>query len=282
MCFMKAFRKIFVFNWPAAPVALHAMLKFCGRERVAGDYKWNGLRRGDKEFVLWQHTVSGEGALVYEGRRHELRAGDSMLVHIPHDHEYFIPEGSGHWEFYFVGLNGREAVRVAREVERKNGPVFRFDTESSEQVRLLRDVIRAASEKKIDSALKASSLAYRMVCGLAEGAVGGDSSEKGGPESIRRTVELCLNSPGRLNSVEELARTARMSRAHFSREFKRVTGLAPYEFVTDHALRRAANLLQTGSFSVKEVASMSGFSGVSVFCRAFKKAYGFSPGSFLR
>ena len=275
---MEAFKNVFAFNWPMMPVSLHAMLKFCGHELVTGNYIWNGLKRGRQEFILWQHTVSGTGKLVYEDTEYTLKSGDSMLLHMPHNHIYFIPEDASHWEFYFAGFNGHELIRIAREVERQNSPLFHLDN-NSEQVRLLKDTVAMASENTINNAVKASSLAYQMISGFIGRINTGDSSNAACPEPIRRAVELCLNSPGHLNTVEELAEVAKMSRFHFSREFKHAMGLSPYEFVMDHALRRAAHLLQTGSFSVKEVASESGFGSVSVFCRAFKKAYGFSPGS---
>ncbi len=272
---MKKFRDVHVFSWGERRMEFHSMLKFCGHECVTGNYNWNGLKRGAPNFILWQHTVAGEGALVYEGRKYRLSAGDSMLVHIPHDHVYFLPEDSSGWEFKFVGFNGRELIRIAREIERLNGPVLKLK-KSSEPLRLLNSLLADASENRIQTPASASGVAYRMICSLTD-AVASGQPLRAYPAAIGRAVDLCLNSPGRLPSVETLAGVANMSRFHFSREFKTATGIPPAEFVRNHALRRASGLLLTASYSVKEVAEMSGFNSESAFCRAYKRFYGVSP-----
>lgn len=272
---MKKFRDVHVFSWGERRMEFHSMLKFCGHECVTANYSWNGLKRGAPAFILWQHTVSGEGALVYEGRKYRLLPGDSMLIHIPHDHIYFLPEDSPFWEFKFVGFNGRELIRIAREIERLNGPVLKLE-KNSEPVRLLNSLLADAAENRIQTPASASSAAYRMVCALLDASSSGHAS-RAYPAAIGRAVDFCLNSPGKLPSVETLAGVAKMSRFHFSREFREATGIPPAEFVRNHALRRASGLLQTASYSVKEVAEMSGFSCESVFCRAYKRFYGVSP-----
>ncbi len=272
---MKKIRDVHVFSWGERRMEFHSMPKFCGHECVTANYSWNGLKRGMHNFILWQHTVAGEGALVYEGRKYRLLPGDSMLIHVPHDHVYFLPDDSPFWEFKFVGFNGRELIRIAREIERLNGPVLKLERKS-EPVRLLNALLADASKNRIQTPASASAAAYRMVCALSDAASSSQSFREY-PASIGRAVDLCLNSPGRLPSVETLARAANMSRFHFSREFREATGLPPAEFVRNHALRRASGLLQTASYSVKEVAEMSGFSSESVFCRAYKRFYGVSP-----
>ena len=49
-------------------VHLSSMLLHCGHELVRSrDYRWNGLKRGDKEFCFWQYTIKGRGELRFKG-----------------------------------------------------------------------------------------------------------------------------------------------------------------------------------------------------------------------
>jgi len=269
-------KKICVFNWMDRTLPLHALLKFCGREIALNqDYRWSGLRRGRSEFILWQHTISGEGVLVYEGQELRITPGDSMLIHIPHDHCYYLPKDSKSWSFIFAGFNGREAIRICRDIERKAGPCHRFRNGSC-AVSALEDVCALAESGGIRNRFDASAAAYRLVMALASELETNSCSP--GKRMLKDASDLCLNSPGILPDVAEMAKAAGCSRSHFSRLFKAETGKSPGDFVRSHALQRASALLQTGGYSVKEVAERCGFSSSAVFCRTFKKGYGFSPG----
>ena len=58
--------------------------------------------------------------------------------------------------------------------------------------------------------------------------------------------------------VDDLARAAGLSRAHFSREFRRAFGESPHAYLLTRRLERAAALLRTTDRSVADSASRSG------------------------
>jgi AraC-like DNA-binding protein len=82
--------------------------------------------------------------------------------------------------------------------------------------------------------------------------------------------------------IEDLARTARMSRFHFSRLFRDETGQAPYQYLLRVRLASAATLLRGGHHSVTEAALASGFSDLSRFASMFRKHTGRRPSDMLR
>lgn len=77
-------------------------------------------------------------------------------------------------------------------------------------------------------------------------------------------------------TVREIADVARVSVFHFSRLFRQATGRAPYAFVTDKRLERAAERLRQGEEPVMEIARTLGFASASHFGRAFAKRMGCS------
>jgi AraC family transcriptional regulator len=78
-----------------------------------------------------------------------------------------------------------------------------------------------------------------------------------------------------------LADAACFSRFHFHRLFYAYTGETPGEFVKRIRLARAAGFLRNNpGLDITGVALDSGFSGSSVFSRAFKEKYGVSPSAF--
>jgi AraC-like DNA-binding protein len=77
--------------------------------------------------------------------------------------------------------------------------------------------------------------------------------------------------------VEEMAAAAGLSRAHFSREFRRAFGVPPHAYLLTRRLERAAALLRTTDRSVAEICFAVGLSSVGSFTTSFKRAFGKTP-----
>jgi len=78
-------------------------------------------------------------------------------------------------------------------------------------------------------------------------------------------------------TVEKLAERAFLSRSHFCRQFKKVTGFSPIEYIHSMRLRSAENLLENSDLSITEIALQSGFSGSNYFGNLFRRYRGMSP-----
>jgi AraC-like DNA-binding protein len=80
--------------------------------------------------------------------------------------------------------------------------------------------------------------------------------------------------------VAEMARTAGLSRAHFSREFRRAFGESPHAFLLSRRLERAAALLRTTDRSVADVCFSVGLQSVGSFTTSFTRTYGRPPTAY--
>ena len=77
--------------------------------------------------------------------------------------------------------------------------------------------------------------------------------------------------------VDDLARAAGLSRAHFSREFRRAFGESPHAYLLTRRLERAAALLRTTDRSIADVCFSVGLQSVGSFTTSFTRTYGISP-----
>jgi AraC-like DNA-binding protein len=77
--------------------------------------------------------------------------------------------------------------------------------------------------------------------------------------------------------VDDLARAAGLSRAHFSREFRRAFGEAPHAYLLTRRLERAGALLRTTDRSVADICFSVGLQSVGSFTSSFTRTYGVSP-----
>jgi len=77
--------------------------------------------------------------------------------------------------------------------------------------------------------------------------------------------------------VDDLARAAGLSRAHFSREFRRAFGESPHAYLLTRRLERAAALLRNTDRSPTEICFAVGLQSVGSFTTSFTRTYGMSP-----
>ncbi len=80
--------------------------------------------------------------------------------------------------------------------------------------------------------------------------------------------------------VEDLARAAGLSKAHFSREFRRTFGESPYVYLLTRRLERAAALLRNTDYTVAEICLEVGLQGIGSFTTSFKRMYGMTPTTY--
>ncbi len=80
--------------------------------------------------------------------------------------------------------------------------------------------------------------------------------------------------------VDDLAAAAGLSRAHFSREFRRAFGDSPHGYLLTRRLERAAALLRTTDNSVAEICVAVGLASVGSFTTSFKRMFGASPTAY--
>jgi AraC-like DNA-binding protein len=80
--------------------------------------------------------------------------------------------------------------------------------------------------------------------------------------------------------VDGMARAAGLSRAHFSREFRRAFGVSPHAYLLTRRLERAAALLRNTDRSVTEICFDVGLQSVGSFITSFKRAFGATPSAY--
>src|SRR5438094_7295742 len=80
--------------------------------------------------------------------------------------------------------------------------------------------------------------------------------------------------------VDDLAGAAGLSRAHFSREFRRAFGESPHAYLLTRRLERAAALLRTTDRSVADICFAVGLRSVGSFTTSFTRTYGMPPNAY--
>lgn len=263
---------------PRSAAPLHCMSVSAGYEQRRNEvYSWDGNKRGTTPFIVIQHTTLGEGRLDFSGTRHRLTPGKTMIITIPHAHRYWLERG-GEWEYFWLLLNGREALRLAREIIEHAGPVL--EPTSAPVDRLAAACLDVLKMPDPSPGL-ASNAAYGAMTSLHDSVFGSRPAPENpltpGISRVLSHIEANIGAP---LPVERLAAVAELSRAHFVRVFTAEVGAAPSDYVLDKRLERVERLLLATEMPVGAIAPATGFSDGNYLAKVLKRRRGLSPLEF--
>lgn len=100
------------------------------------------------------------------------------------------------------------------------------------------------------------------------------------PARIARVLRHLESRIAEPHNLADLARIAGLSRYHFLRTFKCVTGVTPHQWLLRARLREAAQQLVAGKDPVTDIALNVGFEDLSNFIRSFRAEFGMSPSRY--
>ena len=107
-----------------------------------------------------------------------------------------------------------------------------------------------------------------------------DRLENGSAEKIQRCVAFMEQNVNRPLQVATLAAQASLSPSHFFALFKQRMGCPPMDYFTQLRMRRACELFDSTTASVKEVAAMMGYDDPFYFSRVFKSIQNVPPSRY--
>jgi AraC-like DNA-binding protein len=244
--------------------------------QTSAHYTWDGRKRGQTPFTVLQHCLSGSGHLRYENRHLRIHAGETMLLVVPHNHRYWLEQG-GRWEYFWISMNGAEALRIHQSILATAGPVLRLHPRT---ILHLAECAHRLISGEGETPGRASALAYDAAMALYDDVFSSHDAD-GAQSPMRPVITYILDNLDKPIAVDDLAALAGLSRAHFSRLFAEKEGLPPAEFVLAERMRRAARLFVANpAITIKDVASLIGFSDPNYFSKVFRRHYGASPTEF--
>lgn len=97
-----------------------------------------------------------------------------------------------------------------------------------------------------------------------------------------KVLQRLQSDPRAFTCVSEMASSVNLSAGHFSRFFRKVTGLSPQQAINSARIERAKLLLAHSGFSLGKIADECGYQSTYYFCRQFKNLVGVPPGRFRR
>lgn len=229
-----------------------------------------------KDFDLW-YVVSGVGTLLINGQRLEIH-GPQVCVFCPGDVVLGEHQSSSPLDVFAFHFLTHESVALSRQaLSQLQGMRPKSTPQVHELCNLLvdssshEDELGMQQRKYIGGSLL--TLLWRDFHAQTE--TENDWRIQSLTTQIRRRPEYEW-------SLEGMARIAGLSRSYLTKQFRRLTGLSPQQFVIRTRVQHACTLMAETHLSLAQIAEASGYRDVYFFSRQFKTITGNAPAAFRR
>jgi AraC-like DNA-binding protein len=101
-------------------------------------------------------------------------------------------------------------------------------------------------------------------------------------DAVERAIKFIWERYSEPLSLADIADSAILSRFHFCRIFREVTGVSPGRFLSAIRIYQAKRMLRNTRMSVTDIAFAVGYNSLGTFSNHFTDSVGVSPGRFRR
>ncbi len=246
----------------------------CGQLRLNAD---SHIRRyaGRSDYQLI-YICEGQCAVTLDGLVHIAQPGDCILYRPGEVQDYLLAKKVQPCT-YWIHFNGESCRKLFETLSLQNVHIIK--TEQNREIEhLISRVCQYYNLEIPNWELICSGLMQSILALLSNEAHKQDHHTEGqGADKISELISRIKMVPNLNITVSECAAFCNMSKPHFTRVFKQVTGMPPVQFMLKIRIDRAKELLDFTDKPIAEIAEASGFSDQNYFARTFKKMTGMSP-----
>jgi AraC-like DNA-binding protein len=234
----------------------------------------HSMKRRTHSDNLLAYCAEGSGMLHIGGGDWPVQAGDLMSLPKGTAHSYAADRGKP-WSLYWVHYEGELAARYT-EFLGLDQPVATIGL----QPRLLADfealfALRGAGLNE-RALVHTASVLKAMLTDIAA-LIGAHDIRRGTRIDLDLIQQMMHRRLDRDLNLDALAKAANLSKFHFARKFKQLTGHAPIQHFIHLKMQHACQLLDATQEPVKLVANRVGYNDPHYFSRLFKRVIGVSP-----
>ncbi|MHB1454516.1 MAG: AraC family transcriptional regulator [Saccharofermentanales bacterium] len=264
----------YYFNTPSS-TARSALfyVTFAGEYICSGDYN---VERGNFHSYLVMAIRKGCGFIMVNGKAQPVGAGDVVFIDCHRPHRYYTTTG---WETQWLHFDGTFSREFNELLDSRMEPVRRIG-DTVVVPRLLGMILDGFRRGQPLPEMLMSSHIYRMLTELVLLSAGSGGASEGRVSPALEAAAFIHSNYMHKLSVSGLADYVNISPFHFSREFKKETGYAPYEYITKTRIDRAKELLKGTRKTVQEIAGEVGFKSGSNFVDTFREIVHLTPNEF--
>lgn len=263
---------------PALPVQrLPAYLLEWGLFRAGARY-YTDRPEGIPLYLLF-YTLSGQGRLTCGGREYRLEKDTLLLLDGRVPHRY---RAEGSWTFLWAQFGG-DGVDAYASLLNTDGLRLLSVAEDPVCRTLMEGLEAYAMGQDLGVQVACSATLIRLLSLMVMSALS-EQKLQAAPVS-RRILDAVRYMDAHYAeklTMEQVAKTAYLSKYHFLRVFHQHMGVSPYEYLTSVRISKAKELLNTSGEGLDAIAAQVGFADGKGLIRRFRQLTGMTPSQYRR
>lgn len=223
----------------------------------------------------------GEGELVYEGKKYELRSGDVVFVDCRRAYSHSTDKKL--WSLRWCHFYGTAMPSVFEKYKERGGkPAFHAEKPQAFADLLLGLYTLAASADHIRDMRINEKLGTLLTLLMEQSwhpEEGAHSKKRVELEKVRAFLDDHFTNK---ITLEELSAQFFINKYYLTRIFKETYGLTISHYVLTKRITRAKQLIRFSGMTMDEIAETVGMNDANYFSRAFRKVEGISPTEYQK
>ncbi len=224
------------------------------------------------------HCVSGHGWYKIDNEKYDVYEGEFFVIPAGIPHQYGSQKG---WRIYWVHIEGESSSAYVDTIN-KNGIAPKSEPIRNVSIDIFRDLL-----KQLSASFTSSTISYihYSISHLLGGYCLYENFTENKPHTHYGTNDVIAHMKEHLQenlTLQSIAEFAELSVSRFSQIFKEETGYSPIDYYIKLKVQRAAQLLISTSYKVKDIAALCGWENPFYFSRSFSKVTGYSPKEYRK
>ena len=227
----------------------------------------------------------GEGELVYEGKKYELKTGDVVFIDCrkAYSHSTGMNLNAGLWSLRWCHFYGPSMPAIyAKYCERGGLPVIR-GADVSQYAAILTDIYTLASSSDYIRDMRINGKLNDLLTLLMESSWHREAHTNAPKKMEISRVKSFLDEHYKEKlSLESVASHFFIDKHYLARLFKEQYGVTLVTYLQQVRITHAKRMLRFTDKSIEEIGLECGIGELNYFSRVFKKLEGVSPSEFRR
>ncbi len=231
------------------------------------------LERSRYDSYLIILIESGTMEILLDGKYQLAQKGDVVLLDCYNPHAYRTGTGC---ETTWLHFDGKLSKGYYEHLSKELGNIITVSG-FREILRTLSDLFSSFCKRDLKPEAQMSIMIGNLLLSLFDHTSTGAASASDG---IRKVTSYLTQNFSKSISLAEMANMAGLSLYHFTRKYKKETGVTPHQFLLSTRMSAAKYYLSNTTMTIQEIALSCGFEDESAFCYSFRKREGKTPKQF--
>ena len=222
--------------------------------------------------------LDGKGIYQKDGKTYHLEKGSAFLIP-PMESTFYQADTEDPWSYAWVGFDGKSCKEILEQTVFADSCIFTSDSdEEKEQViHCMKDLLESFCTSWKTPLNPLGNLLLLLSCMSHPHAI---AKEDYSAQYFRKAKEYIENNYTYPIRISDIARFVGIDRTYLYKIFMEQSSLSPKQYLLQHRLRIATQMLCNSSYTITEIAFSCGFKDAPAFSNYFKKYVGYTPRDF--